>query len=80
MMSMQSSSADARPWMSSRSNGVMNELFTLRMISWVASSASCSISRIRVRDGFALGVCDAEQGGQLARAATRCEADSANRS
>src|SRR5450631_297262 len=34
--------------MSSRSNGVMNEEFTLLMIAWVDSSAACSMARIRV--------------------------------
>ena len=33
--------------MSSRSNGVTNVVLTRLMIAWVASSASCSASRIR---------------------------------
>ena len=37
--------------MSSRSNGVMNEEFTLRMIAWVDSSAACSMSRIAAAIG-----------------------------
>ena len=37
--------------MSSRSNGVMNEEFTLRMIAWVVSSAACSTSRIAAAIG-----------------------------
>src|SRR6478735_1402125 len=47
MRSMQSSSDAARLWMSSRSKGVMNELFTLLMSSCVASSAECSSSLSR---------------------------------
>ena len=67
--------------MSSRSNGVMNELLTLRMISWVASSAACSMSRIRSATASRSDVVDPEELGQLAASRRRggC-ADVANRS
>ena len=57
--------------MSSRSNGVMNEELTLRMISWVDSSAACSMSRICCGDGLALGLGRPEDLGQLLRARRR---------
>ena len=67
--------------MSSRSNGVMNELFTLRMISCVASSAGVLDLAHAGRDGLALGRLDA-RGAWSARGLRRrgMDADVANRS
>ena len=52
--------------MSSRSNGVMNELLTLLMISWVASSAACSRSLSRSATACRFDGLDLEEPGQLA--------------
>ena len=42
-----SSIRSASAWMSSRSNGVTNVVFSLRMMLWTISSASCSVALIR---------------------------------
>ena len=81
MWSMQSSNREARRRISSRSNGVMKELLTRFMISWVASSASCSRSRMRwttvARDS---GSTAARRLVSSQAPATRCDAEIAKRS
>ena len=42
--------------MSSRSMGVMNDLLSLRMMSWTILSPTCSCSRMAAADALAVAV------------------------